>query len=147
MEMEVVLVLEVVLEREEVERYLLAAQEQMDQRQAQEQMQDQIQVLAVAVAVVVELRDQYQQELEAMEDYQLYITGQQLRLPLAQMGLMFQLALHLTLLVAVVAQQVFQHLQWQEATEDSMARVVVEAVAVAVLRLAKAAMVRKELWL
>jgi hypothetical protein len=40
MEMEVVLVLEVVLEREEVERYLLAAQEQMDQRQAQEQMQD-----------------------------------------------------------------------------------------------------------
>jgi hypothetical protein len=44
-------------------------------------MQDQIQVLVVVAAVVVELRDQYQQELEAMEDYQLYITGQQL-LPL-----------------------------------------------------------------
>jgi hypothetical protein len=41
-------------------------------------MQDQIQVLAVAAAVVVELRDQYQQELEAMEDYQLYIMDQQL---------------------------------------------------------------------
>jgi hypothetical protein len=35
-------------------------------------------VLAVAAVVVVELRDQYQRELEAMEDYQLYITGQQL---------------------------------------------------------------------
>jgi hypothetical protein len=60
MEMEVVLVLEAVLEREEVERYLLAAQEQTDRQQGQEQMQDQIQVLAVAAAVVVELRGRQQ---------------------------------------------------------------------------------------
>ncbi len=66
--MEVVLVLEVVLEREEVERYLLAAQEQMDQRQAQEQMQDKIQVLAAAAAVVVEQLGRELRVLAAMED-------------------------------------------------------------------------------
>jgi hypothetical protein len=51
------------------------------------------------------------------------------------------------LLVAVEAQQVLQSQRWREAMEDYMVRVVVEAVAVAVLRLAKAAMVRKVLWL
>jgi hypothetical protein len=34
------------------------------------------------VAEVAELRDQYQWELEAMEDYQLYIMDQQLPLRL-----------------------------------------------------------------
>jgi hypothetical protein len=51
------------------------------------------------------------------------------------------------LLVAVEAQQVLQPPQWQEATEDSMARVVVEVVEVAGSHLAKVAMARKELWL
>jgi hypothetical protein len=49
------------------------------------------------------------------------------------------------LLAVVVAQQVFRPLQWQEATEDSMVRVVVAVVAAADLHLAKAAMDRKVL--
>jgi hypothetical protein len=40
----------------EVEQFLLAAQEQMDQRQAQDQMQDKIQVLVEVVEVAVERR-------------------------------------------------------------------------------------------
>jgi hypothetical protein len=51
------------------------------------------------------------------------------------------------LLVVVVEQQVLQHPQWQEATEDSMVLVVVEVVEVAGSHLAKVAMVRKESWL
>jgi hypothetical protein len=51
------------------------------------------------------------------------------------------------LLVAVEAQQVLQHPQWQEATEDSMVLVAVVAVEVAGSHLAKVAMARKELWL
>jgi len=80
-----------------------------------------------------------------MEDYQLYITAQQLLPVLAWMGQMFQLALRWMLLAVVVAQQVFRPLQWQEATEDSMVRVVVAVVAAADLHLAKAAMDRKVL--
>jgi hypothetical protein len=63
------------------------------------------------------------------------------------MGLMFQLALHSTHLVVVEEQQVLQHPLWQEAMEDFMVLVVVEAVEVAGSHLAKAAMVRKALLL
>jgi hypothetical protein len=72
---------------------------------------------------------------------------QLLHLPLAQMGLMFQLALHLILLVAVVEQQVLQHPQWQGATEDSMVLAVVAVVVVVGLHQAKAATDRKVLLL
>jgi hypothetical protein len=51
------------------------------------------------------------------------------------------------LLVAVEAQQVLQSQRWREATEDYMVRGVVEVVAAADLHLAKAAMVRKVLFL
>jgi hypothetical protein len=51
------------------------------------------------------------------------------------------------LLVAEVEQQVLQPQRWREATEDSMARVVVEVVEVAGSHLAKVAMDRKALWL
>ncbi len=63
------------------------------------------------------------------------------------MGLMFQLALRLTHLAAVEGQQVLQHPQWQEAMEDFMVLVVVEAVEVAGSNLAKAATDRKVLFL
>jgi hypothetical protein len=49
------------------------------------------------------------------------------------------------LLGVVVEQQVFQPLQWQEATEDFMVLVAVAVVAAVDLHLARAAMARKVL--
>jgi hypothetical protein len=63
------------------------------------------------------------------------------------MGQMCQPILRSTLLVAVEEQQVLQHPQWQEATEDFMVLAAVVVVVAVDLHQAKAAMVRKVLLL